>query len=392
MFFEVKKYIPEKHIFNIMNFFKENKVNFNFNTFKSSKILKLNIYNTSLFKSSSIDDSQEKTLVFSGAPQNSETILKGDNHVILGGYDNSKKIEIDMKNTKYKTKIYEYDDGYSKTINFYKINSIFNNKKNDFNEDDFCGVMIFDDKNNEATIQSINSYDTQDILSYDKISGAHHNFTTSKIIGCDCIKCFENKSYKIGEILFRIMICICVFKKIKKINLIDNSYLNCGNDNIPLIYLRTITKGKPYYSRYGFYPINHNKDGENDYYENELQIYRDNVDTFNTNPTIKKNKLIKILNYQKFDEIKDKKMIDYLNNIIMPYINSFKSDDISIKDFVSFMIEDKKKIPCSLLANIIMTLFNKCGYKQYKYKHFEFVIEKKFAEQIQKHIKIKNLI
>ncbi len=344
MFFEVKKYIPEKHIFDIINFFKENKVNFNFNTFKSSKTLKLNIYNTSLFKSSSIDD----------------------NHIILGGNDNSKKIEIDIKNTKYETKIYEYDDGYSKTINFVKINSIFNKKKDDFNEDDFCGVMIFDDKNKEATIQSINSYD-------------------------DCIKCFENKSFKIGEILFRIMICICVFKKIKKINLIDNSYLNCGNDNIPLIYLRTITKGKPYYSRYGFYPINHNKDGENDYYENELQIYRDNVDTFNKNPTMKKNKLIKILNYQKFDEIKDKKMIDYLNNIIMPYINSFKSDDISIKDFVSFMIEDKKKIPCLLLANIIMTLFNKCGYKQYKYKHFEFVIEKKFAEQIQKHIKIKNL-
>jgi hypothetical protein len=34
MFFEVKKYIPEKHIFDIMNFFKENKVNFN--TFKSN--------------------------------------------------------------------------------------------------------------------------------------------------------------------------------------------------------------------------------------------------------------------------------------------------------------------------------------------------------------------
>ncbi len=344
MFLEVKKYISEKHIFDIMNFFNENKVNFNFNTFKSSKTLKLNIYNTSLFKSSLLDD----------------------NIVILGGDDNSKKIEINIKNTNYKIKIYEYDDTYTKTINFIKINSIFNKKNDDFNQDDYCGIIIIDDKNKEASIQSINSYD-------------------------DCIKCFENKSFKIGEILFRIMICICVFRKIKKINLIDNSYLSCGNDKIPLIYLRTIIKGKPYYAKYCFYPINHNKDGENDYYENELQIYKDNVDKFNTNPTIKKNKLIKILNYQKFNKIKDKNMIDYLNDIITPYLNSFTSNDISIKDFVSFMIEDKKRIPCLLLVNIIMTLFNKCDYKQYKYKHFEFVIEKKFTEQIRKHIKIKNL-
>ena len=37
-----------------------------------------------------------------------------------------------------------------------------------------------------------------------------------------------------------------------------------------------------------------------------------------------------------------------------------------------------------------MSLFYKCGYKQYKYKHFEFIIEKKFADEIKKHIKIKN--
>ena len=355
MFLEIIKYIPEKHIFDVMNFFKENKVNFNFNTLKSSKTLKLNIYNTSLF----------------------------------GGDDNSKNIEINMKNTKFNTKIYEYDDGYLKTINFVKINSIYNEKKDtqekhfgvfsgahqkidinflgcDFNQDDFCGILIFDKENNNATIQSINSYN-------------------------DCIKCFDNKTFKVGEILFRIMICICVYKKIKKIHLIDNSYLDCGNDKIPLIYLRTITQGKPYYAKYGFYPINHNKDGENDYYKNELQIYRDNVDTFNINPTIKKNKLIKILNYQKFDEIKDKKMIYYLNNILMPYIDSLKSNDIPIKDFVLFVIDEKKIIHCLLLINILMPLFYKCGYKQYKYRHFEFIMEKKFTDNIKSHIKIKNL-
>lgn len=84
-------------------------------------------------------------------------------------------------------------------------------------------------------------------------------------------------------------------------------------------------------------------------------------------------------------------MIDYLNNILIPYIDSLKTNDIPIKDLVAFMIKDKKKIPCLLLMNIILTLYYKCGYKQYKYRHFEFIVEKKFADEIKTHIKIKNL-
>lgn len=330
MYFEVKKYIPERHMFDIMEYFKEKNVSFNFNNFKSSKTLKLKIYNENLY----------------------------------GGKDESKNIKINIKNTNFQAKIYEYYHGNSKSISFVKINSIFDDDNDDYDENDICGVILIDEKNN-ADITSIVNYQ-------------------------DCIKCFENKKFNIGEILFRIMICICVFKKIKKIHLTDNSYLNCGNDKIPLIYLRTLTKGKPYYAKFGFKPIDHNINGENEYYKNELQIYKDNIDTFNTNPTIIKNKLIKILNYQKFDEIKDKKMIDYLNNILIPYIDSLKSNDISIKDLVLFMIENKKKISCLLLMNILMHLYYKCGYKQYKYKHFEFIVEKKFSDEIKKHIKINN--
>jgi hypothetical protein len=121
MFFEVKKYISKKHIFDIMNFFKENKVNFNLNTFKSSKTLKLNIYNTSLFGGLSKQDCNPIT----------NNLSIDDN--INGCDDNLKKIEIEMKNTKYQAKIYEYDDGYSKTINFIKINSTFDEKNINFN-------------------------------------------------------------------------------------------------------------------------------------------------------------------------------------------------------------------------------------------------------------------
>jgi hypothetical protein len=35
-----------------------------------------------------INDSQEKTSVFSGAPQNSESILKGDKYIILENLQN----------------------------------------------------------------------------------------------------------------------------------------------------------------------------------------------------------------------------------------------------------------------------------------------------------------
>lgn len=315
MFLEIKKYIPEKHIFDIMNFFKEHKTQFNFSTFKSQKILKLKIHNTSLF----------------------------------GGVDDSKNIKIKIKNTNYEVKIFEYKDGYSKIINFVKINSIYNENNDDFNNNDFCGIIIIDKENN-AVIQSINNY-------------------------TDCIKCFENKSFKVGEILLRIMICICVHKDVKKVQLTDNSYLECGNDKIPLIYLRTITHGEPYYIKFKFHPINHNKNGENDYYKNELQIYKDNFNTFKNNPTIKKDILIEIFNYQNFDKIKDKNMLNYLNNILIPSIVNTSTNDIQIKDFVAKLIEDKKKISCLLLMNILMTIFYKCGYKAYKYKYFEYVFE-----------------
>ena len=78
----------------------------------------------------------------------------------------------------------------------------------------------------------------------------------------DCIKCFENKTFKVGEILMRIMICICIHKNIKKVQLTDNSNLVCGNEKIPLIYLRTITHGKPYYTKFHFKPIDHNKNNK----------------------------------------------------------------------------------------------------------------------------------
>ena len=69
MFFEVKKYIPEKHMFDIMEYLKEKKVSFNFNTFKSTKTLKLKIY-TQENKLSLISGAHQKNTIFLGCDSN----------------------------------------------------------------------------------------------------------------------------------------------------------------------------------------------------------------------------------------------------------------------------------------------------------------------------------
>lgn len=115
-------------------------------------------------------------------------------------------------------------------INFVKINSLLN-KNNEYVEADHCGILIIDEDKKDATIQSINNYK-------------------------DCLICTTNKGeFKIGEILMQIMIGICANNNVEKIGLTDNSYLECANEKIPLIYLRTLTKGMPYYSKFGFPPL-----------------------------------------------------------------------------------------------------------------------------------------
>ena len=334
MFFEIKKYTGEKNIPDIIDFFKEHKINFNSKHFKSEKILKLKIYNEPLYGGdtlNNIDVNEQK--------------------------NNAQNIKIKLRNDNYEARIYEYNDGYFNTINFVKLHSIFNTNIDDFNENDICSVIIIDCENN-ASIQSVSSY-------------------------TDCIRCFEDKTFKIGEILIQIMVGICVYKNVNKIQLTDNSYLSCGNEKIPLIYLRTLTNGKPYYTKFNFLPINHNKTNKNEYYENELEIYKDNIEIFNKNPTIKKKKLIKILNYKKFDQIKDKNMIDYIGNVLIPRLTDEK---ILISNFVSKLI--KNKISCELLKNILMEIYNKCGYNTYKYKYFEFILENKYKNIVKTHIQI----
>ena len=60
--------------------------------------------------------------------------------------------------------------------------------------------------------------------------------------------------------------------------LTDNSYLISTGEKIPLINLRTITKGIPYYAKYGFITT----------YENDLQPFTENKKIFQEKPILTK--------------------------------------------------------------------------------------------------------
>ena len=70
---------------------------------------------------------------------------------------------------------------------------------------------------------------------------------------------------------------------LKKLNLTDDSYLLCGDVKIPLIHLRTMTKGEPFYCKYGFIPNT----------EEEFEVYKHNKQIYLSKPMISKKRFIK---------------------------------------------------------------------------------------------------
>ena len=150
--------------------------------------------------------------------------------------------------SKYSVLIDEYNDTLDdnkKYINFIKLNAT-KDERGDYKEDDHCAVLIIDTIKNKATIQSLNNYK-------------------------DCLKCkIGNEDFKIGDILMHIILSLCKKENIKKIILTDTSYFLCGNDKITLMYLRTLTKGEPYYCKFGFTPK----------YEDDIKVWNYNKKKF----------------------------------------------------------------------------------------------------------------
>lgn len=292
----LNKYIHKTHLFDMLEFFKDNKIN--------------NLYFT-------------KTITLP---------LNFSSNNLIGGeiYDFNVKIDYQI----YKVHIDEYVDNLDeniKTINFIKFDSILN-ERGDYKEDDHCGVLIIDKKEKISTIQSVTNY-------------------------TDCVKCLQGeKPFKIGDILTQIMIIISHKKNINKIYLTDNSYLSCYNSKISLIHLRTITRGLPYYSKFGFIPTD----------EQELDFLKHNKKIFLENRTLLKERIIKFIMYRKFDKIKDNKMLKYINNKLLPRLQK----DNSVSEFIKDIINDNCNESCELLYNIYMDVYRYIGYVKYMKRNF----------------------
>jgi len=78
---------------------------------------------------------------------------------------------------------------------------------------------------------------------------------------------------------------------------------------------------------------------------------------------IHKNNIFDIIEF-----FKDRKMINYITKLIIPRLT--ETDNL-VKNFLNNIINDKTEESCDLLHNILKTIYKKCGYIPYKYKHFE---------------------
>lgn len=290
----ILKYIPYNNFFNVLLFFRSNKIK-NLK-FKHNYIIPLKLY---------IDN-------------------------MIGGSDYNLNIKIN--GTEYMVHVDEYDDLGSderKIINLIKIKAKKNN--DEYNENDHCGILIIDNDMKISAIQSVSNY-------------------------TDCIKYLDDKEFKIGDILTQIMIILSYKNKMKQINLTDNSYFLCNNITIPLIHVRTMTMGEPFYCKYGFRPID------------EYDIWKKNKEIFLTYPHITKNNILKFLMYKKFDKSNenDKKMLKYINKIIIPRL---KENNI-VSELLINIINDNSHESCYLLVKIHMKIYIFLGYELYFYKNF----------------------
>ena len=125
-----------------------------------------------------------------------------------------------------------------------------------------------------------------------------------------------------------------------------------------------------------------------------MEIYRDNKKLFKTKPSMTSNELISIIYYKKFDKKKDKNMLNYIDNVIIPRL---KENNL-ISEFIKNIVNDSQnKIDidsnniiyesCKLLKNILMEIYLKCGYHKYIEKTFELNLQdpeyiKKFKSNV----------
>ena len=118
----------------------------------------------------------------------------------------------------------------------------------------------------------------------------------------------------------------------------------------------------PYYLKYGFIPID----------EEEQDILKINKQKFLNDPKLTKEKFINYFMYRDFDEEKDKKMLNYINSMLIPRL---KENNL-ISNIIKSMIKDKNKESCKLLYHIYMRIYYDVKYIEYTNKGFELDLKK----------------
>ncbi len=275
-------------------------------------------------------DTQEiKPSLISGAHQKNDDIFLGCKEYNKEYNNNTGKFNIEIDNNKfyYRVERYstnegtKYEDKEYKFIDFITIKDKYKGLVD-------CGSISINIKNKIATITSLGS--------------------DSK-----CLKSKNDIEFKYGDILYQIMLYICKKEKLKKIELTDNSNRKCGDIDLSLDYLKTLTHGFPHYHKYGF----------KFKYDEDNETLKENYKKYLNDPKIKKKKLLSLLKNKKVNE----KTIESINNIL----DKLPNDEISIKKFVKlYTLNLLNKENCDMIHKIYIELYKEAGYKLYFTKEF----------------------
>jgi hypothetical protein len=188
----------------------------------------------------------------------------------------------------------------------------------------------------------------------------------------NCVRCLdENKRYKVGDILMQITIKYLKTSKdyshIKTIILHDTSLKKCYDIGIPLRYLKMITFGRTYYSKYGFKPKKVKKDYNKDnIFPTDYKIFKNNKILFNTNRNLSRQDIADVIK----GSIIDDDGILFYKKVVKPYLKKHEIVDTSIfmKDMLNLalkQVDNKQKIICNFIWKICENLYDKIGYKKY---------------------------